>query len=64
MMEFYVKMLDFHQTNILEFLQLFEDNGYKFSLVDFFSKKYISSKELIKITSSNNLYVIYDKFLD
>ena len=63
-MEFCVSFLQWHQTNVLEFLKLFENNGYKFSLVDFFSKKYISSEELIKNINNNNLYVVYEKFLD
>ena len=63
-MEFCVSFLQSHQTNVLEFLKLFENNGYKFSLVDFFSKKYVSSEELIKNINNNNLYVVYEKFLD
>ena len=63
-MEFCVSFLQWHQTNVLEFLKLFENNGYKFSLVDFFSKKYVSSEELIKNINNNNLYVVYEKFLD
>ena len=40
-MEFEVKMIEAHRNNALEFLQLFENNGYKISLNDFFGKKYI-----------------------
>ena len=64
MMEFYIKMLQFHQTDVLEFLKFFENNGYKFSYVDFFSKNYVTTEELMKNNKSFNLYVVYEKFLD
>ena len=40
MMEFNVRVLEIHKTNVLEFLQFFEKNGYKISKTDFFSKDY------------------------
>ena len=63
-MEFYVSAIKSHQTDVIKLLKLFENNGYKFSLVDFFSKKYVSSEELIKDDRINNLYIVYEKFLD
>jgi len=64
MIEYDISMLKFHQTNVLEFLKFFENNGYKFSLVGFLSKEYISSEELIKISTTNtNVFIVYEKFL-
>lgn len=64
MVEYDISMLKFHQTNVLEFLKFFENNGYKFSLVGFLSKEYISSEELIKISTTNtNVFIVYEKFL-
>ena len=51
MFEFSKEYFKFQQTNVLEFLTFFENNGYKFSAIDFFSKKYISSKELMKYSN-------------
>ena len=63
MIEYDISMLKFHQTNVLEFLKFFENNGYKFSLVGFLSKEYISSEELIKISTTNtNVFIFYKKF--
>ena len=64
MMEFEVKLLQFHKTNVLQFLQFFENNGYKFSLVYFFSKKYISSENLFQFQKNINVFVVYEKFLE
>ena len=61
-MRFIPKLLELHSTNIKLFLEFFEINGYKFSLVDFISKIYISIDELIKINETN-LYIIYSNFL-
>ena len=36
-MEYEIKLLEPHGTNVLEFLQFFENNGYEISLIDFFS---------------------------
>ena len=63
-MEFRVKLLESHRTNVLEFLQFFENNGYKFSLTDFLSNEYISSSERIKNNKNWNLFIVYDKFLN
>ena len=63
-MEYQFKMIETHRTNPLEFLQFFENNGYKISLKDFFSKEYISSSELAQIKEYNELYIVYEKFLE
>ena len=67
MIEFEVVMLEFHGTNLVEFLRFFEDNGYKLSLKDFLSKQYISSLEIIKKAKKGhniNIFIVYEKFLD
>ena len=64
MMEFEVRLLESHGTKVLNFLEFFENNGYKFSLIDFFSKEYISSSELIQIKRNKNLFVVYEKILE
>ena len=63
-MEFDINFIQLHQINALEFLKIFENNGYKFSMVDFLSKKYISSEELIKRKDNINIFAIYEKFLE
>ena len=57
-------MIEAHRNNAFEFLQFFENNGYKISLKDFFSKEYISSTELAKSKGNNNLYIVYEKILE
>jgi FkbM family methyltransferase len=64
LMEYEIKLLAPHGTNVLEFLQFFEDNGYRFSLIDFFSKNYTSSSELIKSKRLLNLFLVYEKILE
>ena len=64
LMEFEVKMLEVHQTNALEFLNFFENNGYKISLIDFFSKEYNSSSELLKSKANLSLFITYGKILE
>ena len=63
-MEFCISMMQFHQINVLEFLKIFENNGYKISMVDFLSKKYASSEELIKRKDIINIFAVYEKFLE
>ena len=64
MMEFEVKMLNVHKTKVLEFLKFFENNGYKISKEDFFSKRYISPEELIQNRRNNDLFIVYEKILE
>ena len=47
-MEYNKKMIESHGVNATEFLLFIENNGYKFSLIDFFSQQYISAQELTK----------------
>ena len=61
--EFRNDYLKLQGTDPKEFLELFEQNGYLFSTVDFFSKKYLSIEELLKIRSTD-LYIVYKKFLE
>ena len=63
-MEYQFKMIETHRVNPLEFLQFFENNGYKISLKDFFSKEYISSSELAQRKEYNELFIVYEKFLE
>ena len=63
-LEFAPNNLKMQRTNKKKFLQLFEDNGYKISIVNFLSKKYISINEIIKINRLLNLYIIYTKVLE
>ena len=61
-MKFMPKLLENQSTNIKKFLGFFESNNYKFSIVNFLSKKYISIDELLK-KDGVNLYIIYSDFL-
>lgn len=61
-MKFMPKLLENQSTNIKKFLGFFESNNYKFSIVNFLSKKYISINELLK-KDGVNLYIIYSDFL-
>ena len=62
-MKFIPKLLENQSTNIKLFLEFFEINGYKFSLIDFLSKEYISIDELLK-RNGVNLYIIYSNFFE
>ena len=64
MMEFDVNMLGIHKTNASEFLQFFENNGYKISTVDFLSKKYTPSSEAAKFSGIKDLFMVYEKILE
>lgn len=61
--EFNPNYLKMQGTNPRTFLELFVNNGYKLSLVDFLSKKYSTIDELLN-KSSTNLYIVFSKFLD
>ena len=64
MIEYETTFLEDHGTKVLEFLQFFENNGYKISLNDFFSKQYISPSDIIKSRTILNLFIVYEKFLE
>ena len=63
-LEFAPNNLKMQGTNKKKFLQLFEDNGYKISIVNFLSKKYIPINEILKTKRLLNLYIIYTKVLE
>ena len=64
MMEFDIRILEIHKTNVLEFLQFFENNGYKISKTDFFCKKYTSASKLIEYNPTKELFIVYEKILE
>ena len=64
MIEYETSFLEGHGTKVLEFLEFFENNGYKISLNDFFSKQYTSPSEIITNKNILNLFIVYEKFLE
>ena len=64
MIEYETTFLEDHGTKVLEFLQFFENNGYKICLSDFFCKRYTSPSEIIKRRGILNLFIVYEKFLE
>ena len=64
-MEFNQILLKEHGTEPTKFLQMFIDNCYKISIIDFLSKKYISpDNELLLKTSGINIYITYEKIFE
>ena len=63
-MEYTKKYLEAHGTNVLEFLEFFEKNGYKITMENFLSKKYISSLELINKDAIINLFITHEKIIE
>jgi FkbM family methyltransferase len=63
-MEYNLGCLNLHNVDILKFLKLFEDNGYKISISNFLDKNYISIKDLVKSKKLFNLYLTYNKILE
>ena len=64
-LEFSPFMLRNKNTDPQLFLEIFEQNGYKFSKVDFLSKNYTSIDELLKTKSRQiNIFLVYTKFLE
>jgi len=61
LMEFQINLLETHGTKVKEFLEFFENNGYKFSKIDFLNKKYISSSQIIKMKKNMDLFAIHNK---
>lgn len=64
--EFCVDYLKMQGTDPRIFLENFEKNGYKFSIVDFLSNKFLSIDSVLKLSTTNlyiNLYMIYYEFL-
>lgn len=63
LIEFSLNYLKMQGTDPKEFLEIFEKNGYKMNTNGFFSKKYLSIDELLKLPPIN-LYIVYIKFLE
>ena len=63
LMEFQINLLETHGTKVKEFLEFFENNGYKFSKIDFLNKKYISSSQIIKMKKNMDLFAIHNKII-
>ena len=64
-LEFTPFSLKIHDTDPRQFLQLFIDNGYKISHLNFFDKNYYSIEEILKITKTQiDLYIVYSKILE
>ena len=61
--EFNNDYLKMQGTDPKALLEIFINNGYSISTVDFFSKSYSSIESLLK-TTLVNLYIIYSKFLE
>ena len=61
--EFARSFLKLHGTDPKQFLQLFEDNGYKLSFTNFF-ENYLSPDDILRNKISNNLYIVYSKILE
>ena len=62
-MEFNPTRLKKQGTEPKEFLEIFENNGYKISDRNFLSKKYVSINDLLK-RRFINIYISYIKFID
>ena len=50
-------------TNPRELLEIFENNGYSISTVDFISKNYTTIDKIVNVTSKD-LYLVYSKFFE
>lgn len=61
--EFRIDYLKMQGTDPKELLEIFVNNGYQISTVDFLSKKYSSIENILKL-SSENLFFVYSKFLE
>ena len=64
-LEFFPSYLKDHGTEPKQFLQIFENNGYKISPVNFFDEKYYTIESIIKMTKGFiNLYIVYTKIFE
>ena len=61
--EFRNDYLKLQGTDPKEFLEMFEKNGYLFSIDDFFCKKYLSIEVLLKVKSTD-LFIIHKSILE
>jgi len=60
-LEFNPQFLKMHETDAMQFLTIFEMNGYKFLKKHFFDKNYYTKKELVERykVGGANLYIVY-----
>ena len=63
-MEFSKESLKLHGTDPKEFLQMFENNGYKISTRNFLDKRYSLIDNIIRKNYLINLYIVYVKILE
>ena len=64
-LEFTPYSLKLHGTDPIKFLEMFENNGYKISIVNFLAQKYSSINDIIKMTKElMNLYIVYPKVFE
>lgn len=63
-LEYCPSYLRMHDVNNKKYLEIFENNGYKMSIISFFDKKYVSVEYLAKINKCFDLYIIYTKILE
>lgn len=63
-LEYCPNYLRMHDVNNTKYLEMFENNGYKISIISFFDKKYVSVEHLAKISKCFNLYIIYTKIFE
>lgn len=63
-MEFVPKLLKLHETNPIELLKLFEDNGYKFAKSSFFDRNYLSIDNIIQRPNGLNIYIVHSDILN
>jgi len=61
-LEFTPKSLRLHGTDPMKFLEMFENNGYKFPKDSFFDNKYYTKQELIN-EGLINLFIVYSNII-
>ena len=62
-LEFVPDYLKMQGTDPKEFLEIFEKNGYKISLDNFLSQKYLPIEQILQL-SDINLYIVYSEFIE
>ena len=64
-LEFTPKLLKIHGINPMQFLEIFEMNGYKFAKDNFFDNNYYNKYEIIEKTEkkATNLFIVYSNII-